>query len=125
VHPDAQLTSRSVTKKVARRSVLHIEEPKIKALTFLEEEIESNYPNQEKLKEPLDIEEEVFENAENKSPERATRPMVENLFDTMNGTRVFDQTVLTPRSHNVFVLDTPVEYYGLSVLERKKLGLNC
>jgi len=114
-----------VTKKVARRSVLHIEEPKIKALTFLEEEIESNYPNQEKLKEPLDIQEEVFENAENKLPERATRPMVENLFDTINGTRVLDQTVLTPRSHNVFVLDTPVEYYGLSVLERKQLGLNC
>ncbi len=107
---------------MARKSVLYFDDPKIKALTFLEDEIESNYPYQN-AGDLKDIQEQVFENHEYKSPERAPR-LIDNLFDTINGTQMLDQTLLTPRNHNVFVLDTPVEYYGLSILERQKRGLN-
>jgi hypothetical protein len=51
------------------------------------------------------------------------------LFDETNSTQINDKevTILTPNRHKIFVEDTPVEIqnlYGLSLIERRKKGLN-
>lgn len=91
----------------------------MKSLTFLEEEMESNYPNHFKdlRNDSIDIQEDF----ENHSAQQ--NALVDNLFETMCADR--NATLLTPKNHNVFVQDTPVEYYGLSMIERRKRGLDC
>ena len=51
--------------------------------------------------------------------------ILQELFDNANTTYANDQdkTVMTPRNYKVFVDDTPVEYYGLSMAERRRKGL--
>lgn len=45
--------------------------------------------------------------------------------DKLNITKREDKTILkTPSRYRVYVEDTPVEYYGVSVLERRRLGLD-
>lgn len=34
-----------------------------------------------------------------------------------------DESIKTPSKYTIYVEDTPVEYYGLSVFERRKLGI--
>ena len=50
---------------------------------------------------------------------------LESLFEKT--TQSINESHNTPKSssHRVYVEDTPVDYYGLSVIERRKLGLNC
>ena len=51
--------------------------------------------------------------------------LIKTLFDDLNETVYKNEvTVLSPNKHKVYVEDTPVRYYGLSVLERRKKGLN-
>lgn len=144
VYPESQLTNRPgrlnfIKKEAAYESDENV---KIKALTFLEDEVETNYNcrqleddqktdnNQQQTANETDFIDENcfqanFEDASTPPCQDRQRGMVANLIDSVNGTVFYDReaTVLTPRNHNVFVLDTPVEYYGLSMLERKQRGL--
>lgn len=46
------------------------------------------------------------------------------LFDDLNETVYKNEcTVLSPGQHKIYVEDTPVHFYGLSVKERRKKGL--
>lgn len=50
---------------------------------------------------------------------------LESLFDQENATVFISNTsILTPKSHKIYVEDTPVENYGLSLRERRKKGLH-
>lgn len=138
VCPESQLTNRPGRLNFIKKEAAYEpdERVKIKALTFLEHEVETNYNcrqlddnQQQKANETDFIDENCFQaNFEDVSTppcQDRHRCMVANLIDSVNGTVFYDRdaTVLTPRNHTVFVLDTPVEYYGLSMLERKQRGL--
>lgn len=87
----------------------------IRSLTFLEDEVESNYPN--------DLNE-LMSNGNQADSEK--HGILQNILDNVNTTQFNDReiTLLTPEKHKVYVSDTPVEYYGLSMLERKIRGID-
>lgn len=69
---------------------------------------------------PLDL---VYEKSVTKTPKKSA---VISLFDEMNETICKSElTVVSPNKHRVFIDDTPVQYYGLSAMERRKRGLKC
>ena len=82
---------------------------------FLEDEVESNYPN--------DLNE-LMSNGNQADSEK--HGILQNILDNVNTTQFNDReiTLLTPEKHKVYVSDTPVEYYGLSMLERKIRGID-
>ena len=138
MYPESQLCNRA-TRLIKKEVYEPRDNLKIKALTFLEDEKVTNYncrevdegqENSEEARsnETLSIDENFqanFENMTTPTCQTRQRCMIANLIDSVNGAVFYDRdvTILTPRNHNVFVLDTPVEYYGLSLLERKQRGI--
>ncbi|CAF1031268.1 unnamed protein product [Brachionus calyciflorus] len=57
-----------------------------------------------------------------KTPEKGK---VLKLFDNLNDT-VYktEMSMMSPSKHKVYVEDTPIQYYGLSIIERRRRGLN-
>lgn len=57
---------------------------------------------------------------------RVKQGLIKSMFDDVNETiRDNEVTVLTPSKHHVYVEDTPVSYYGLSITERRKKDSNA
>lgn len=108
-----------IKSKKFHKDLCTIDAPKqranIRTLTFLEDEVESNYP--QNLKDLISNDAQLDNNQQG---------LLINLFDNMNTTQFNDRelTILTPEKHEVYVSDTPVEYYGMSMLERKRRGLD-
>jgi hypothetical protein len=50
-----------------------------------------------------------------------------NLFEDVNESKRAEESMnaKTPSRYKVYVQDTPVEFYGLSIRERRRLGLDC
>ncbi|RNA11379.1 hypothetical protein BpHYR1_040908 [Brachionus plicatilis] len=96
VHPDTQLVK-----------------PKQRILKF------ENFAQKGKYR-PLDL---VNEKDRLRTPQKCT---VKNLFDDLNETvRKSELTIASPTKHRIFIDDTPVQYYGLSTMERRIRGLRC
>ena len=110
VHPDSQLVNIKKNNFLRKRDE---KQHKIKALTFLEDELTATLNDASGIDEPT-------------LPECNPKPVLatlDNLFDS-NSTQSHDATILTPAKHRVYVCDTPIELYGLSRIERKKLGFD-
>ena len=98
---------------------------KMKPLEFIKNDPKSSRKNQidEYHEEKIQINEN-FENNQLYSENKKSL-YLENLFDETNYTPK-DENLRTPTTgYRVYVEDTPVDYYGLSVFERRKKGLNC
>ena len=72
------------------------------------------------LEESVSIVEE-FESNQNHEKQIA---VLNGLFDDLNLTqhRTLNETTLSPSKYKVYVNDTPVDYYGLSMIERRRRG---
>ena len=122
--PDSQLVKSHQKTSSTRRSSLFGLERKYRPLPFKKD-----------AKQPSKCKVTLFgDNASNQEaqpdqdmnePDRAPSGILQELFDNANSTCYNDQdkTLLTPRNYKVYVDDTPVEYYGLSVAERRRKGL--
>lgn len=94
--------------------------PKLCPLEFLNQ-IESNVsPEFQREQNVAECSNEEY--AENGSETSVSPPrLLQKVFDDMNSTET--QHDKTPKSSRVIVNDTPVEYYGISIFERRRLGV--
>lgn len=72
---------------------------------------------------PLDFMNDDLANLDSRTPKKIA---AEKLFDDMNETICKSElTFVSPSKHRIFINDTPVQYYGLTTIERRKRGLEC
>lgn len=73
---------------------------------------------------PLEFVNDDLANVCSKTPKK--KADVKNLFEEINETiRRSELTIVSPSSHRIFINDTPVQYYGMPAIERRKRGLEC
>lgn len=67
-----------------------------------------------------DIQSEIIENGDH---EERSVGLLRKLVEDLNQTDFSQKQSNTPIGSRVFVVDTPVEYYGVSIFERRRLGI--
>lgn len=67
-----------------------------------------------------DVHHDMIENADH---EERSVGLLRKLVEDLNQTDMSQKQSNTPVGSRVFVVDTPVEYYGVSIFERRRLGI--
>lgn len=92
---------------------------KIRPLEFVDDKKERNFQNKNNEND-FQITSPKFQMEKNQNQDIKLK----NLFDDANATICnHEVTIMSPSRHKIYVEDTPVLYYGLSIAERRKRGL--